>query len=28
MSLSGAELNWEVNSADSLKVSVVARDEE
>jgi len=28
MSLSGAALNWEVNSADSLKVSVFARDEE
>ena len=28
MGLSGAELNWEVNSADSLRVSVVARDDE
>jgi len=26
MDLGGAELNWEVNSADSLKVSVVARE--
>jgi len=28
MDLSGAELNWEVSSADSLKVSVVARDDD
>jgi len=28
MNLSGAKLDWEVKSADSLKVSVVARDEE
>jgi len=28
MSLSGAKLEWEVNSADSLRVSVVARDDE
>jgi len=28
MDLSGAELNWEVSSANSLKVSVAAREEE
>jgi hypothetical protein len=28
MDLSGATLNWEVSSSDSLKVSVVARDDE
>lgn len=28
MNLAGAKLEWEVNSADSLKISVVARDDE
>ncbi|UWG47439.1 AbrB-like transcriptional regulator [Halanaeroarchaeum sp. HSR-CO] len=27
MNLSGAKINWEVRSADSLKVSVVARED-